>query len=156
MCQMDLVSSNSNKGAKMTEDLDILSIIEAISTGGVFDCHLSMVEFTDLMARVSAFFTMLFPPFDSEPGRQWRSQAKDLGRTAIPLLLLWLRDGNSDQQYISQFVLRELCDESWAVGYEPDMYYRVVVGGKTVIVRPQTRTISFESAATDSDTTSEP
>ena len=71
----------------------------------------------------------------------WRSEALGLGRAAISLLLLWIRDGDVDEQYMALFALREIRGDAWGDRIEPDMFCRVVVDDYAVLVRPATREI---------------
>ena len=133
----------------MTDDVDIISIISDLSSGGSKYSGPSVGEWTELSVRVAEFLENMFPPSIPKYWEPWRSQVLGLGRSAIPLLLLWMRDGHGDEQYTCLYALRVMGADAWAFGFEPDIYYEVSVGGIKVTVRPSTREMLVEPAAED-------
>jgi hypothetical protein len=140
----------------MADDPDIQKTIAFISACGAPCTGPTIAEWTSLANRIETFFKVNYPPPRTVEYDDWRFQALSLGRSAIPLLLLWMRDGSADEQTLSMFALREICGYAWAFGDGTDEVFRVVVDEIAVTVSPSTRTILVRPAEQEPWTKEEP
>ncbi len=97
-----------------------------------------------MQQHVKSFLALPIPPFPSEQSELWKQKAVDLGKSAIPVLINALADGDWNEQYAALLTLRYLGVSASARGYGRDLVYEVdlsddstVPGTGMIIVKPK-------------------